>query len=418
MQGGHLERIVIHVDMDAFYASVESRDDPSLKGRPLIIGSLPHERGVVATCSYEAREFGVHSAMNIKEAYDLCPDGVYMHPNFDKYRAASDQVHRIWEQYATACEYIALDEAYLDVTTTAGTFERAGEMGREIKKRVLDEVGLPCSVGVAYCKAAAKTASEEKKPDGYYEIPTPEDYVSLLIDRDVGALYSVGRRTKEKLQSMGIYRVRDVLSSERQILSEFGKHGRMIVDLAHGIDERPVTPWKAEDSKSVSREITFQGNVTDTEFLRDVLLLLSLSVSERMARRGVHGNGVTLKITYSDMGSISRSRSVPSSDNPYVIYREAVSMLQSVPKRGVRLIGVGTFTTQEKGSRQTTLDEVSGNAASERKRYMENALADLSERYGLDFEARLHQIMKLDKLHGIVETMRSQLKDDRRGRDR
>ncbi len=394
--------------MDAFYASVESRDDPSLKGKPLIIGSLPTERGVVATCSYEAREFGVHSAMNIKEAYGLCPDGVYMHPNFDKYRAASNQVHAIWEQYATACEYIALDEAYLDVTATAGTFGRAGEMGREIKRRVLEEVGLKCSVGVAYCKAAAKTASEEKKPDGYFEIPTPEDYVSLLIDRDVGALYSVGKRTREKLQTMGIYRVRDVLSDERRILSEFGKHGRMIVDLAHGIDDRPVTPWRAEDSKSVSRGITFQGNVTDRGFLEDVLLLLSFSVADRAARRGMHGNGVVLKITFSDMGSISRSRSVPSSDSPYVIYKEAVSMLHTVPERGVRLIGTGVFTTKEGGSRQTTLDEVAGNATSERERFMENALADLSERYGLDFEERMPQVLKIDRLHGIVETMRSQ----------
>ena len=159
-------QIIIHVDMDAFYASVEIRDDPSLRGRPLIIGALPEERGVVATCSYEARKFGVHSAMNIKEAYRLCPQGIYMHGNFDKYRAVSEQLRKIWNDYAVRMETIALDEAYLDVTYSAGNFARAGEMAREIKERVRNELGLTCSVGIAYSKTAAKTASEEKKPDG------------------------------------------------------------------------------------------------------------------------------------------------------------------------------------------------------------------------------------------------------------
>ena len=168
--------------MDAFYASVEVRDDPTLKGKPLIIGSLPYERGVVATCSYEARKFGIHSAMNIKEAYRLCPDGVYMHPNFEKYRSVSHQLHGIWNDYAAASEYIALDEAYLDVTDTAETIEKARIFAAEIKRRVLEEQGLTCSVGLAYSKTAAKTASEEKKPNGYYEISetaVPLGYVLL-----------------------------------------------------------------------------------------------------------------------------------------------------------------------------------------------------------------------------------------------
>ena len=176
------------MDMDAFYASVEVRDDPSLAGKPLIIGSLPHERGVVATCSYEARRYGVHSAMNIKEAWRLCPDGIYMHPNFDKYRAVSQRLRGIWSGYASALETVALDEAYLDVTQKAGSWENACTFAREIKRRTLEELRLTCSVGVAYSKTAAKTASEEKKPDGYFELRTPRDFVSLIIDRDVGVL--------------------------------------------------------------------------------------------------------------------------------------------------------------------------------------------------------------------------------------
>ena len=176
-----MDQIIIHVDMDAFFASVEIRDDPSLRGKPLIIGSLPHERGVVATCSYEARRYGVHSAMNIKEAYRLCPHGVYMHPNFEKYKAVSDQLHEIWNTYATASQYIALDEAYLDVTQRAGDMDGARSIARAIKQRTLDELGLTCSVGVAYSKTAAKTASEEKKPDGYFEIPTERTLSTLSL---------------------------------------------------------------------------------------------------------------------------------------------------------------------------------------------------------------------------------------------
>ena len=151
--------------MDAFYASVEIRDNPDLRGKPLIIGSLPHERGVVATCSYEARKFGVRSGMNIKDAYRLCPQGIFMHPNFDKYKSVSEQLNAIWNTYATASQRISLDEAYLDVTRQAVDWEGARRIGRLIKQRTLDEVRLTCSVGVAYSKTAAKMASEEKKPD-------------------------------------------------------------------------------------------------------------------------------------------------------------------------------------------------------------------------------------------------------------
>ncbi len=155
------DQIIIHVDMDAFFAAVEIRDNPTLRGKPLIIGSLPGERGVVATCSYEARKYGVHSAMNIKEAFRLCPTGIYMHPNMEKYKAVSGQLHEIWNSYATALEAIAYDEAYLDVTECAENFDSARQIGHEIKRRVRKELGLSCSVGVAYSKTAAKTASEE-----------------------------------------------------------------------------------------------------------------------------------------------------------------------------------------------------------------------------------------------------------------
>ena len=218
-----MKQIIIHVDMDAFYASVEIRDNPALAGKPLIIGSLPQERGVVATASYEARKYGVHSAMNIKEAYRLCPHGVYMHPNFEKYRAVSQRLHEIWDSYADVSETIALDEAYLDVTESAGSWEKACEIARVIKRRTKEELRLTCSVGVAYSKTAAKAASEEKKPDGYFEIPTAEDFVNLIIDRDVAVLYTVGARTAEKLHRAGIRTVRELREQEEEVIRLLGR---------------------------------------------------------------------------------------------------------------------------------------------------------------------------------------------------
>ena len=336
-------QIIIHVDMDAFYAAVEVRDNPSLAGKPLIIGALPTERGVVATCSYEARKYGIHSAMNIKEAYRLCPQGIFMHGNHEKYREVSEQIRAIWNDYAVVMETLALDEAYLDVTYSAGTFERAGEMAREIKERIKNELGLSCSVGVAYSKTAAKTASEEKKPDGYFEIPTPQDFINLIIDRDVKSLYTVGAKTAEKLNKIGIYKVRDIQERKDDILKQFGKHGRLKTELAFGIDDRKVVAYKPEDTKSISREITFQEDVSSWQLLEDVLFLIAMSVERRLSRKDLHSRGVTLKVTYADMKSISRSRTVTSGDSAATIWQETTHMLAEIERRPVRLIGAGVY---------------------------------------------------------------------------
>ncbi len=398
-----VDQIIIHVDMDAFYASVEIRDDPALKGKPLIIGSLPNERGVVATCSYEARKYGVHSAMNIKEAYRLCPSGVFMHPNFEKYRAVSNQLHDIWNAYASAAETIALDEAYLDVTEKAGTWENACRIARTIKRRTLQELGLTCSVGVAYSKTAAKTASEEKKPDGYFEIPTPQAFVALILDRDVGVLYTVGKKTAEKLNRSGIRTVRDIQARQEEVIRLLGKQGQWIVRQALGQDDRKVIAYKPEDAKSISRELTFQEDVSDFDFLRDVLLLLSMSVERRAARVGLYGEGVTLKVTYADMKSISRSRLIPSTRSAAVLYEETARMLEQIPQRPVRLIGAGVYHLTHEQVRQLRFDEPlnpeQGDAVAAE-------LQRLQRRYGLDFAGHLTQIFQGETLYKTVEYMR------------
>jgi DNA polymerase-4/DNA polymerase IV (DinB-like DNA polymerase) len=400
------KQIIIHVDMDAFYASVEVRDDPKLKGKPLIIGSLPSERGVVATCSYEARKYGGHSAMNIKEAYRLCPQGIYMHPNFDKYRKVSEQIRTIWYDYAVKMETIALDEAYLDVTYSAGSFERAGEMAREIKARVLSETGLTCSVGVAYSKTAAKTASEEKKPDGYFEIPTAQDFVNLIIDRDVRAIYTVGAKTAEKLHRIGIHTVRDIRERSDEVTARFGKHGQLITELAMGIDDRKVVEYRPEDAKSLSREVTFQEDVDNYDLLKDVLVLLALSVEDRTRRHGLYGNGVTLKLTYADMRSITRSRVVTSTDNAGTVYSETARMLEQVAQRPVRLIGAGVYNLSGDEGRQMTIDDYLEEAEAEKRRVIDERLQEMQRKYGLDFAGHVDDICHGTVLHRTIEYMR------------
>lgn len=401
-----MNQIIIHVDMDAFYASVETRDNPSLRGKPLIIGSLPNERGVVATCSYEARKFGVHSAMNIKEAYRRCPNGIYMHPNFDKYKAASAKLHEIWESYATAAQYIALDEGYLDVTDTAKTFDGAREIAHTIKQRTLDELGLTCSVGVAYSKTAAKTASEEKKPNGYFEIPDEQAFVKLMSDRDVRALYTVGAKTAEKLYAAGINTVRDIQEKQEDVIRLLGKQGQWLSRLAFGKDERRVEPYLPENAKSISRELTFQQDVTNETLLKDVLFLLSLCVEHRAKRHGLYGKGVTLKITFSDMKSITRSKSVASVDSAIEIYREAVNLFEQVKKRPIRLIGVGVYNLTTEHEKQLSFEDYFVDKKKVREAELKQQFNLLQSRYHLDFAGHLEQIYQGETLHKTAEYMR------------
>ena len=398
--------IIIHVDMDAFYASVEVRDNPALAGKPLIIGALPTERGVVATCSYEARKYGIHSAMNIKEAYRLCPNGIYMHGNFDKYRAVSAELHKIWNDYASASEYIALDEAYLDVTETAVDVKKAREFAREIKRRVLEEQRLTCSVGLAYSKTAAKTASEEKKPNGYYEILTPEAFTALLAERNVKALYTVGAKTAEKLSQLGIFKVKDIQDKRDAVIQLLGKQGRMIVDLASGIDDRKVIPYRPEDAKSISREMTFQEDVADYEFLKHALLLLSISVERRARRVGLHGKGVVLKLTYANMKSITRSKILPEADHAITIYREAVKLLAHVQHDPVRLVGVGIYNLTGEEYEQLVLEGFEPEQAGNPENELETELRHLQSIYLLDFAGHLEQIYHGETLYKTIEYMR------------
>jgi DNA polymerase-4/DNA polymerase IV (DinB-like DNA polymerase) len=377
-----MDRTIIHVDMDAFYAAVEARDNAELQGKPLIIGALPSERGVVSTCSYEARKFGVRSAMSIKEAYRLCPHGVYMHPNPHKYAEASGQVHKIWLTYTDLVEFISLDEGFLDVTGSAVHFGGAKQAALAIKERTKAETGLTCSVGIGYSMMSAKLASEEKKPDGFFEIPDPDALKALIIDRNVRIIYGVGPKTAEALQSAGINTVRGILNNKQAVIRLLGNHGKQIIDLAEGDDGRRVTPYYEAESKSVSREWTFQKDTTDFDYLKAALRLLSKDLSLKLRMDGTYARTVTLKVKYGNMKLITRARSGGAVNATKDIFNTAASMLDTVEKRPIRLVGVGLSNFTDADYRQMSLEDMGNLREEERKKALDGALLELQRRYG------------------------------------
>ena len=368
---------IIHVDMDAFYAAVEVRDNPELAGKPLIIGALPSERGVVSTCSYEARKYGVRSAMSIKEAYRRCPHGIYMHPNGRKYAKVSKQIHKIWDDYTDLCEYISLDEGFLDVTGSAHLFGGATTIGHEIKRRTLETVGLTCSVGIGYSMMSAKLASEEDKPDGFFEIPTPQVLRNLIIDRSVRTIYGVGAKTADELQRIGITTVRQIYENPQGVIALLGNHGKQIIELAEGIDNRKVTPYA--ESKSISTEQTFQQDTTDFVYLNDVLLLTAQKLSFDVKLKGIYAHTITLKVTYADMKSITRAKSGDATNNAQKIYETTSELLDKIEHRPIRLVGItlSNFTTSP--NMQMSLFDAGEN---EQKSKLDDTLLKLQKKYG------------------------------------
>ena len=301
---------------------------------------------------------------------------------------------------------MALDEAYLDVTEQAADLEGARRIARTIKARTRNELKLSCSVGVAYSKTAAKMASEEKKPDGYFEIPTPEDFVRLILDRDVRVLYTVGEKTAEKLNAAGIRTVRDIRSHPEEVIRLLGKQGNWITKIANGEDDRKVVPYRPEDAKSIGREITFQEDVENRELLKDILFLLSLSVINRAERVGLYGKGVSLKLTYANMKSISRSRAGDRIESAIQVYQAACELLDQTDDRPVRLIGVSIYNLSEEGWRQLSFEDFLEDRAAAQRSAVETGLEKLKERYGLDFAGHLEEICHGAVLHRTVEYMR------------
>ncbi len=327
--------------MDAFYASVEQKDEPSLKGKPVIVGARPEERGVVAACSYEARKFGVHSAMSTAKALRLCPDAVIIKPRFDRYRYISGQIHEIFREYTDAVEPLSLDEAYLDVTKNKKGMESASIIANEIRKKISDKTGLSSSAGVSYNKFLAKVASDYKKPGGT-TVVTPGMAANFIEKLPVRKFHGIGKVTERKMRALGIKTGAGLKKAPAEKLEkEFGKAGVCFHKLAFGIDGSPVLPeWKR---KSYGKEETFAEDITDPERIHDILEKIAFATEEGLKKLCLKGRTVTLKVKYHDFTQITRSCSpggfVEDADIIMDVIRGLLKKTMA-GKKSVRLLGI------------------------------------------------------------------------------
>ena len=346
-------RKILHVDMDAFYASVEQRDDPSLRGRPVAVGGSPDSRGVVAAASYEARAFGVRSALPMSRAVRLCPELVIVRPDFTKYGEASRQVFTIFREVTSLVEPLSLDEAYLDVTENSWGEPLAVEVARRVKARIREETRLTASAGVAPNKFLAKIASGWKKPDGLTVI-SPERIESFLEQQPVEALWGVGPVTSRKLRAVGIARLVDVRTADEELLRRaVGSWAEGLRELAFGRDDRPVTP--NHERKSIGCEETFARDLDDLDELRRELAALARSAAAVLAKKKLFARTVVLKLRYSNFETITRSetRQPPTCSEEEIVAR-TVALLEKTEagKRRVRLLGASlhNLTDSDEGS--------------------------------------------------------------------
>ena len=334
-------RKVIHIDMDAFYASVEQRDHPELRQRPVIVGGDPNGRGVVATCSYEARKFGIHSAMPAARAYRLCPQAIFVRPRFSVYRQVSQQIREIFLSYTDLVEPLSLDEAYLDVTVNKFNIQSATWIAQEIRRKIRHETGLTASAGISYNKFLAKIASDVNKPDGL-TLVTPEQANDFIAALPIRRFHGVGRVTEKKMQQLGINTGADLLRFSLEDLHRyFGKAGAYYYYIARGIDQRPVVPDRVR--KSIGKETTLGEDLADRSRMLTILGALSEQVAETLAAKQTSGMTLTLKVKYDDFQqvtrSISREQAIESSEDILALAEELLKKTDA-GERSVRLLGV------------------------------------------------------------------------------
>jgi DNA polymerase-4 len=354
-------RTILHADLDAYYASVEVLDNPTLRGKPVIVGGDPNARGVVSAASYEARRFGVHSAMPLRTAARLCPEGVFLPGRFDRYRELSRQVMRIFASFTPLVEPISLDEAFLDVTGSAAAFGNGEAIARRIKERVLTEVGLVVSVGVATNKLCAKVASDLRKPDGLVVVP-PGEEAAFLAPLPVSRLWGVGPQSRATLADYGVQTIGQLAAlPEPTLRRRFGIHGPELARRASGIDPSKVSSGQAP--KSVGHELTFDTDVTDPARLEATLLDLAESVASRLRRHDLAAAAVQLKLRYEGFDTITRQAPLDhQTRESEPIYHAGVALLRRAraTDRAVRLIGLTAINLAD--AQQLTLFDAPARA--------------------------------------------------------
>lgn len=351
-------RKIIHIDMDAFFASVEVRDNPKLKGKPVVIARNPLQtggRGVVSTCSYEARAFGIHSAMSAKEAYELCPQAIFISGNYEKYTAVSQQVREIFSRYTDAIEAASIDEAYLDVTQNKIGSQSAIKIAKLIQHDIFIELGLTCSAGISYNKFLAKIASDYEKPHGLTVI-MPEDAQKFLAELPVEKFHGVGKATVPKLHALGLFTGEDIQKADPVDLAErFGIYGWELYQKANGIHHSKVNSYR--ERKSVGKERTYGKLLYLPDDVTAELTNISQRVAQSLKKHQLKGSIVILKLRYSDFTTLTkRKRLVEKTDDELKIAQAAHQIFEELDydeSLGVRLLGV---TVTEFGAQEATLD--------------------------------------------------------------
>jgi DNA polymerase IV len=372
------QKKIIHVDMDAFYASVEQRDNPEIRGKPVVVGGSPQSRGVASTCSYEARKYGIRSAMPLAEAYRRCPQAIFVPVNGRKYREVSLQINKIFHDYTPIVEPLSLDEAFLDVTGSTRLFGSAENIAKEIKAKIQKELELTASVGLACNKFLAKIASDLKKPNGLVVV-APDKIQQFLDPLPVERIWGVGVKTAERLHGLNIRCVRELRQLEVEYLERlFGIGGNQLYHLARGIDERPVEIERGV--KSIGREITFSEDIRDREALATFLLELTVDVGRKLRKEALKAKTINLKLRFKDFSTITRARTLDSLTNlDEDIFASSSELLQEVVlKDSVRLIGVSVSNLSDQEDSQLSLFA----EPKQEKENLTKAVDQLKERFG------------------------------------
>lgn len=376
-----MSRTIIHVDMDAFFASVEELDHPELAGKPLIVGGNATRRGVVAAANYAARRFGIHSAMPTAAALHRCPQATLLPPRPDRYSDISRQIRQIFNRYTPLVEPLSLDEAFLDITGSLRLFGTAEKIGWHIKDDIRRELGLIASVGIAPNKFLAKIASDIDKPDGFRVIAADE-IVSFLSPLPVSRLWGVGAKTEALLTSMGIHTIGDLRSDRAATcLKGMGRAGEQLRQLALGIDQRPVIPGRA--AKSISHETTFATDIRDGESLRRHLLTLTEQVARRLRQSGMAGRTVFIRLRHSDFHTVCRSRSLdhPADATQALWQRARQLFIEHWHGEPLRLIGMGVdqLVQKEEQQRQGELFDADSR---KRQHDLDHIVDHIQEKFG------------------------------------
>ncbi len=378
-------RSILHVDMDAFYASIEQLDHPDYKGRPVIVGADPKQgngRGVVAACSYEARKFGVRSALPISRAWKLCPQGVYVRPRMARYVEVSAQIMEVFRRYTDLVEPLSIDEAFLDITGSIALFGRPDEIARSIKKEIRDRTGLTASIGLAPNKFLAKIASDIRKPDGFM-IVERNAIEGFLRDLPISRLWGVGPKTEQRLHELGFRTIGQLAVANREsLIGSLGSLGEHLYQLSRGHDERPVIPnW---EPKSISSETTFDVDTNDRELLLKTILELADHVAERLRKDDYRTRKVTLKLRYSSFSTHTKQQSLDRQiQTGEEIAAVARALFAQFPlKQKIRLIGVAAGDLHHEGSDPKQLRLFL--QASDTKEKLSHTVDEIKEKFGAD----------------------------------